>query len=384
MPVLAAALPVLSKDKLSYTVQLRQGVQFNDGTPFNAQAVVASYQRYITYPGSTRASDFASVDTITASGPYTVVFHLKARDSTFTGDTRTFSRRRSSPSSATNFGADPVCVGPFMFDHRVAGDNVTVIKSPYYYDQEHVYLDKIVYKPMADAAAAAAALKAGDIQVLDQVSPTELDGVRRPRACGCSRRRSSAGGASSSTSATRTAPATRRTPTWARRSHRARSCGRRSRRRSTARRSNRVVFGGLDQAELHPDPPGEHRLVRRDEGPVHAVRPEAREEARRRVGLLEPDRAPADAERDRRLRLAQFIQAQEAAVGINVVIDSIDAATAHARAAERELRRLPRRPRCRAAADPNGNIYPFLATSGLAELQRLLQPATRPDPRERR
>ena len=39
-----------------------------------------------------------------------------------------------------------------MFDHRVVGDNVTVIKSPYYYDQKDVYLDKIVFKPMPDAA----------------------------------------------------------------------------------------------------------------------------------------------------------------------------------------------------------------------------------------
>ena len=71
-----------------------------------------------------------------------------------------------------------------MFDHRVVGDNVTVIKSPYYYDRKHVYLDKIVFKPMPDAAAAAAALKAGDIQALDQVSTTELPASSRARACG--------------------------------------------------------------------------------------------------------------------------------------------------------------------------------------------------------
>ena len=99
--MLAAALPVLSKDKLSYTVQLRQGIKFNDGTPFNAQAVVTTVQRFMTYPGSSAASDYATVDSVTASGPYTVVFHLKARDSTFTGATRTSSRRRSWPSSAT-------------------------------------------------------------------------------------------------------------------------------------------------------------------------------------------------------------------------------------------------------------------------------------------
>ena len=151
--------------------------------------------------------------------------------------TRTSSRRRSWPSSATTSGPTPVCVGPFMFDHRVVGDNVTVIKSPYYYDQKDVYLDKIVYKPMPDAAAAAAALKAGDIQAarsgLDRRSCRPSS---RPRACGCSRATSSAGRASSSTSATRTASATCRTRTSARRSPRARSCGRRSRRRSTATR----------------------------------------------------------------------------------------------------------------------------------------------------
>src|SRR5262245_9714600 len=37
VPELAASLPVLSKDRLSYTVQLRKDVLFNDGTPLNAQ-----------------------------------------------------------------------------------------------------------------------------------------------------------------------------------------------------------------------------------------------------------------------------------------------------------------------------------------------------------
>src|SRR3954452_24896607 len=44
-PMLAAAKPTLSKNKLTYTVRLRQGILFNDGTPLNAQAVVTSIQR---------------------------------------------------------------------------------------------------------------------------------------------------------------------------------------------------------------------------------------------------------------------------------------------------------------------------------------------------
>ena len=177
-PVLAATRPALAKDKRSYTVQLRQGVMFNDGTPLNAQAIVTNYQRYATYPGSTRASDFASVDSVTASGPYTVVFHLNARDSTFTGNMYVLSPTTLAK-EGDSFGENPVCVGPFMFDHRFVGDNITLIKSPYYYDQKDVYLDKIVYKPIPDGAAAAAALKTGDIQVLDNVSSTELAAIRQ-------------------------------------------------------------------------------------------------------------------------------------------------------------------------------------------------------------
>jgi peptide/nickel transport system substrate-binding protein len=61
----------------------------------------------------------------------------------------------------------------------VVGDRVTLVKSPWYYDRKKVYLDKIVFKMLPNSASATAALKAGDIQVLDNVSPTELRGVQQ-------------------------------------------------------------------------------------------------------------------------------------------------------------------------------------------------------------
>ena len=180
VPVLAAALPVLSRDKLSYTIQLRQGVQFNDGTPFNAQAVVASVQRSMTdFPGSPASSDYAGIDSVSASGDFTVVYHLKARDSTFIGGNPYVVSPTQLAKLGDAFANSPVCVGPFMFDHRVAGDNVTVIKSPYYYDQGAVHLDKIVYKVMPSAPAAAAALRAGDLQVLASIEAESVPAVRQ-------------------------------------------------------------------------------------------------------------------------------------------------------------------------------------------------------------
>ena len=65
-----------------------------------------------------------------------------------------------------------------VLENRVAGDSITVVKSPYYYDKKNVHLDKIVFKVENDAAAAAAALKAGDLQALDGIDSTQLQGIK--------------------------------------------------------------------------------------------------------------------------------------------------------------------------------------------------------------
>ena len=63
VPQLASALPTISKDKLTVTIPLRKGIKFNDGTPFNADAVVKTLQRDQTLKGSARASEISPVDT---------------------------------------------------------------------------------------------------------------------------------------------------------------------------------------------------------------------------------------------------------------------------------------------------------------------------------
>jgi peptide/nickel transport system substrate-binding protein len=182
-PELAAALPTVSPDKRTYTIELRHGILFNDGTPFDAQAVVITLEREINLPGSSRANDYGPIDSIAAADQYTVVIHESAPFTPLLAALASNDGVVMSPTQltklGTNFGSDPVCVGPFMFDHRVAGDNVTVIKSPYFYDRLAVHLDKIVFKDEPDPAAAVAALQAGDIQVLDSIAPTLLPAVQQ-------------------------------------------------------------------------------------------------------------------------------------------------------------------------------------------------------------
>ena len=62
VPQLAAALPQISKDKLTYTIKLRPGVKFNDGTRSTRPPSRQSLDRHLTLKGSTRASEISPID----------------------------------------------------------------------------------------------------------------------------------------------------------------------------------------------------------------------------------------------------------------------------------------------------------------------------------
>ncbi|MDQ1549994.1 MAG: peptide/nickel transport system substrate-binding protein, partial [Microbacteriaceae bacterium] len=61
VPQLAAALPTISPDGKTYTIKLRPGIKFNDGTDFNAEAVKENLDRYRINPRSAEAPNLVNV-----------------------------------------------------------------------------------------------------------------------------------------------------------------------------------------------------------------------------------------------------------------------------------------------------------------------------------
>jgi peptide/nickel transport system substrate-binding protein len=78
-----------------------------------------------------------------------------------------------------DFGKEPVCVGPFRFVERVAQDRIVLEKSQSYYAKDQVHLDRLVYRPIPDENIRLANLRSGDIQVADQIQPTDVPAVQR-------------------------------------------------------------------------------------------------------------------------------------------------------------------------------------------------------------
>jgi peptide/nickel transport system substrate-binding protein len=182
VPQLAASLPKVSQDKRTVTIKLKKGIKFNDGTPFNAQAVKISLDRHKSLTGSRRASELAPVTSVDAVNPTTVAIHLSEPFAPLTAQLADRSGMIMSPGQldklGTKFASNPVCVGPYQFAERVPLDHITVKKSPFYYAKKKVHFDKIVFRTINQPTAAAQALKAGDIDVLDRIGPNELSGIK--------------------------------------------------------------------------------------------------------------------------------------------------------------------------------------------------------------
>ena len=76
-PQLAITLPKISEDGLTYTIPLRQGVTFHDGTAFNGSAMAFSLKRFSENGGKPSALLSDIMESVEATGEYEITIKLK-------------------------------------------------------------------------------------------------------------------------------------------------------------------------------------------------------------------------------------------------------------------------------------------------------------------
>jgi peptide/nickel transport system substrate-binding protein len=328
VPMLASGPATISKDKLTVTIPIRKGILFNDGTPFNAQAVATTFERDITLPGSARATVLGPIGSATAPNATTVQLHMLSPNTALLGGLT--NEHILSPTQlanlGTNFASDPVCVGPFMFQSETLLQTVTLVKSPYYYDKKDVHLDKLVFQYESSDIAAAAALESGDIQVLDQVPRDELKSVEDngfrvtgSLAFGGWRIGINIGNVNGVNNLPYSAPSS---PIGS--SPKLREAFEMAIDRKTL---NRVVFGGTNEPGCTPLSPAAVDWYAATSVPCTPYDPVQARKLVQAAGFTNPTvqmLCPSDVQGQ---TLAEFLQAEEKAVGINVVITPLDSAT---------------------------------------------------------
>lgn len=168
---------------------LRSDVQFQDGTPFNADAVVTNINRILNTKSSPRHSELSTVTSVAAVDPTHVQFNLK---SAFSPLLATLSDRAGmilSPAvlqasesqianAPTNAGS-----GPFMFSTWAKGDHLTLTRNPHYWRKDSSgkalpYLDTLNYRPITDENVMYTNLQTSTIQVAMAIAPTDVQNAQ--------------------------------------------------------------------------------------------------------------------------------------------------------------------------------------------------------------
>src|SRR5699024_11108835 len=181
-----------SDDGLTYTFELEEGVKFHDGTDFNADAVVANFERwssgdaekfpyYSSMFGGFGDDEEHVIESVTAEDEYTVVITLKRAQADCLKNIAMDMFAIASPTAFEEQGDDefernPVGTGPFKFVEWKPNDSITIEKFEAYRKEGLPKLDRVIFQSIPDNSARLNALIAGDIDLADGINPS--DGVK--------------------------------------------------------------------------------------------------------------------------------------------------------------------------------------------------------------
>ncbi|MHB8600586.1 MAG: ABC transporter substrate-binding protein [Ktedonobacteraceae bacterium] len=183
VPDLATSWSYTTPTQLVFT--LRTGVTFQDGTPFNANAVVFNINRILSAPTSPRYSEISSVKSVVAMDASHVQFNLKHPFSPLLATLTDRAGMILSPTAVQKLGSGladaPVDAGsgPFMFSQWVKGDHLTIVKNPHYWMKDSQgntlpYLQSIRYVPMTNESVRYSNLETGNINVAEDLGPNDV------------------------------------------------------------------------------------------------------------------------------------------------------------------------------------------------------------------
>lgn len=156
-----------SPDGLTYTIKLRPGIKFQDGTDFNAEAVKVNLDRASNPDNHLKRHNlFKSVGTTEVVDPTTVKITLKQPFSAFINTLASPAAAMISPTALKKYGKDigfhPVGTGPFELETWNQTDFVKVKKFAGYWKSGYPKLDTITWRPVVDNNTRAAMLQTGE------------------------------------------------------------------------------------------------------------------------------------------------------------------------------------------------------------------------------
>ncbi|MBS3965689.1 MAG: glutathione ABC transporter substrate-binding protein [Truepera sp.] len=177
VPLLAESHEVSADGKV-WTIRLRQGVTFHDGTPFNAEAVKFNIDRFLD-PANAFTFRFllGRVASVEVVDEYTVRFNLSTTFAPFLAHLTHNSVAIQSPTAIQTFGENyrdnPVGTGPFRFVSWVKGQHIDLATFENYWG-ERPGIDGVRFLAVPEATTRMALVETGEAHVAVRVPPADV------------------------------------------------------------------------------------------------------------------------------------------------------------------------------------------------------------------
>ena len=182
-PLLADGMPEISEDGKVYTIKLKRGIQFHDGTPFNADAVKYSIERQLT--GNKEEMPYADftfgmVESVEVKDEYTVVITLKEPVAPFLANLAMgLAAPIVSPTAEQKYGdafsENPVGTGPFVFESWQKDQQIVLRRNPNYWNRDAMpKVEKVIFRVIKESNLRVDALLKGEIDAMDGISPVDI------------------------------------------------------------------------------------------------------------------------------------------------------------------------------------------------------------------
>jgi len=171
----------VAADGVTWTFHLRDGIRFHDGTPFDAEAVRRNFARVMDpVANHKRLVLFDMIDRVEAVDARTVRITTRYPFGAFEPTMAHVSAAIVNPAVAEKFGKDfgsaadrASGTGPY----RIASwkkDQEIVLERHDDYWGEQGRTERIVYRPIPEAAARVLALEAGDVDVISRIPSADI------------------------------------------------------------------------------------------------------------------------------------------------------------------------------------------------------------------
>jgi len=168
-----------------WTFKLRPGVKFSDGSPVTAEDIVFTYARAPKVPNSpspftlylsavekTEAVDPQTVR-ITTKGPAPLLLVNLAQMPIMSKKAASGAAPEGKTTTELNSGDGLVGTGPYKFVSWKRGAELVLARNDHYWGKKPAW-DRIVYRPMTNAASRVAALLAGDVDMIEDPPTDDL------------------------------------------------------------------------------------------------------------------------------------------------------------------------------------------------------------------